>query len=164
MLKTKIQAVVASMLVIPPVAPETDYTAPGFLYGTANEINLKGDNQTVFPVICFFPIQPVTVGLTHSGSADNWYNMYFEILYKTKFEKDSNDNEPLQNSALAIANRFLFALREYRETQISPRFFKWDDKEQARAQPIYNAYDVNTTGISLTFRIKTRLNDYILPC
>ena len=127
-----------------------------FIYGTANEVNNKADKQDSPDdlYICLFPLSPITIELVKAGGAANEFDMYIEFLYKTKFERTSADNEQLTANALYFANLFLVKLREYVQYDGQPKFFKWKDSDRATARPVYNKYDVNTAGISLSFKAR----------
>lgn len=161
-LKSEINAVVNRMLVIPPVAPATENTAPGFLFGTAKEINYKQENTNVWPMVCMYPKQAIDITPVNNGSNDNAFNLYLEFLYLTKFENDTDNNEVYVNNALALANKFVSDLKNYRAVSGEPTYFK--EIKNVRAFPIYNKHDENTTGVVLTLVVKKRQDDYLLNC
>lgn len=163
-LKTQIKAIVDQMLVVPPVVEGAPNTAPGFLFGTAKEINEMADDQTVWPQVCLYPMQPIDIKLGINGSASNWFSLYLEFLYKTKFEKNSEDNEPLIMQAIGLANLFLVRLRTYKELPNNADYFEIDKQTTARAYPVYNSEDVNTCGVSFTIKVKIRQDPYLLNC
>jgi hypothetical protein len=122
------------------------------VYGTAKEINYKADKANSDLFICLFPLTPVTINLTKSGGANNCFDFYMEFLYKTKFERTSEDNEIYITNALDNINKFLGKLREYRVG--NNNLFEWRDDTQATARPTYSVYDANFCGMSLTFKVK----------
>lgn len=134
-----------------------------FMYGTAKELNLQADstNQDLF--VCMYPMQPVGINMTVNGSASNEFDIYLEFLYLTKFEKDTEDNEPLVKQALHYINLFMTRLRDFREDINQPTYFNTKDTK-GRAFPVFNQLDANTCGMSLTFKVKTRQDEYLLNC
>lgn len=131
-------------------------TSSSFTYGTAKEINYKIDtetNQQDF-YVCLFPFSPIGISLLKTGGADNEFDIYMEFLFKTKFERTSADNEQATQTALYYANLFLVRLREYQPAGNQTKYFNWRDTDKATARPVYNMYDVNTCGISLTFKLR----------
>lgn len=122
------------------------------VYGTAKEINYKADKADTNLFICLFPLTPVTISLAKSGGANNYFDFYMEFLYLTKFERTTEDNEIHLNNALDNINKFLAQLREYRVG--NSKYFDWKDDTQAQARPVYNSYDANFCGMSLTFKVK----------
>lgn len=132
-----------------------------FLFGTAKEINVDADNTNVDLFVCMYPMQPVAVELQVNGSAGNTFDLYLEFLYITKFEKDTEDNEPLINQALQAINKFMVLMRDYKEGATT--YFNMKDVT-GRAYPIYNQFDANTCGMSLTIKVKKRQDEYLLDC
>lgn len=163
-LRTQIKAIVDGMLVVPPAIEGNANTSPGFIFGTAKEINEKADDQTKWPQVCLYPMQPIDIKLGINGSASNWFSLYMEFLYKTKFEKNSEDNEPLIMQAIGLANLFLTRLRDFKELPGNATYFEIDKSTTARAFPVYNSEDVNTCGVSLTIKVKVRQDQYLLNC
>ena len=131
---------------------QTLTTAPTFIYGTANELNLLADDAT-FPVVFMYPLQPVEVSPQINGSVDNTFTVYLEFLYKTEFDQYTSDNETYISNALQMANEFIVKASTYR--QGDGRYFKVKAGEKAKCSPVYNKYDVNTTGVSLTITLAT---------
>jgi len=126
--------------------------APTFIYGTANELNLLADD-TAFPVVFMYPLQPVDVSPQINGSVDNTFSIYLEFLYKTEFDQYTSDNETYITQALQMANEFIVKAATYREGE--GRYFRVKAGDKARCLPVYNKFDVNTTGVSLTMTLAT---------
>jgi hypothetical protein len=126
--------------------------APTFIYGTANELNLLADD-TAFPVVFMYPLQPVDVSPQINGSVDNTFSIYLEFLYKTEFDQYTSDNETYITQALQMANEFIVKAATYREGE--GRYFRIKAGDKARCLPVYNKFDVNTTGVSLTMTLAT---------
>lgn len=131
---------------------QTLTTAPSFIYGTANELNLLADDAT-FPIVFMYPLQPVEVSPQINGSVDNTFSVYLEFLYKTEFDQYTSDNETYVNQALQMANEFIVKASKYREGE--GRYFKIKAGDKAKCLPVYNKFDVNTTGVSLTITLAT---------
>jgi len=131
---------------------QTLTTAPTFVYGTANELNLLADDSA-FPVVFMYPLQPVDVSPQINGSVDNTFSVYLEFLYKTEFDQYTADNETYINQALQMANEFIVKAATYREGE--GRYFKIRAGDKAKCLPVYNKFDVNTTGVSLTMTLAT---------
>ncbi|QQL50343.1 hypothetical protein [Mucilaginibacter ginkgonis] len=125
---------------------------PAFLYGTQKELNLLADDQT-FPCVFMHPLQNIVVNPCNNGSVDNTFTLYLEFLYQTEFDQYTADNEIYVNQALRMANEFLVKATTYREGE--GRYFKIKHGEKARCVPVYNKYDVNTTGVGLTLTLNT---------
>jgi hypothetical protein len=131
---------------------QTLTTTPAFIYGTANELNLLADDAT-FPVVFMYPLQPVEVSPQINGSVDNTFSIYLEFLYKTEFDQYASDNETYVTQALQMANEFIVKASKYREGE--GRYFKIKAGDKAKCLPVYNKFDVNTTGVSLTITLAT---------
>lgn len=131
---------------------QTLTAAPAFVYGTANELNLLADD-TAFPVVFMYPLQPVDVSPQINGSVDNTFSIYLEFLYKTEFDQYTADNETYITQALQMANEFIVKAATYREGE--GRYFRIKAGDKARCLPVYNKFDVNTTGVSLTMTLAT---------
>lgn len=135
-----------------------------FLYGTAKEVNTAADNVTVWPLVCLYPLMPIGLTLGTNGSTNDDYSLYMEFRTQTKFELNSSDNEDVVNAMLLLAKRFLVAMELYIKPGDPMRYFKFAKGFKATAIPIYNKNDVNDTGVSLSFKVETRADDYLLPC
>ena len=131
---------------------QTLTAAPTFIYGTANELNLLADDAS-FPCVFMYPLQPVEVSPQINGSVDNTFSVYLEFLYKTEFDQYSADNETYVNQALQMANEFIIKASTYREGE--GRYFRIKAGDKARCLPVYNKFDVNTTGVNLTITLST---------
>ena len=131
---------------------QTLTSAPTFIYGTANELNLLADDAS-FPCVFMYPLQPVEVSPQVNGSVDNTFSVYLEFLYKTEFDQYTADNETYVNQALQMANEFIVKASTYREGE--GRYFRIKAGDKARCLPVYNKFDVNTTGVNLTITLST---------
>ncbi len=125
---------------------------PTFVYGTANEINELADDAS-FPCVFMYPLQPITVSPHINGSVDNTFSVYLEFLYKTEFDQYTSDNEIYVNQALKMANEFIVKTSKYREGE--GRYFRIKPGNNAKCLPVYNKFDVNSTGVSLTMILST---------
>lgn len=124
---------------------------PGFVYGTANELNQLADDEA-FPCIFMYPLQGIELSPAINGSVSNTFNVYLEFLFKTDFAQYTADNETYITQALHLANEFLVKASRYAEGP--KRYFRIMAGSKAKALPVYNKYDVNTTGISLTLTLQ----------
>ena len=131
---------------------QTLTTPTTFIYGTANELNLLADDTT-FPVVFMYPLQPVDISPQVNGSVDNTFSVYLEFLFKTEFDQYSSDNETYVTQALQMANEFVVKAAKYREGE--GRYFRIKAGDKAKSLPVYNKFDVNTTGVSLTLTLKS---------
>jgi hypothetical protein len=125
--------------------------APGFVYGTANELNQLADDKA-FPCVFMYPMQGIELSPAVNGSVSNTFTIYLEFLYQTDFAQYTADNETYIAQALHMANEFLVKASFYREGQT--RYFKILAGSKAKCIPVYNKYDVNTTGVSLTLTLQ----------
>lgn len=125
---------------------------PSFIYGSANELNLLADQEN-FPCVFMYPLQPIIVVPCTNGSVDNTFTVYLEFLFKTDFDQYTSDNETYISQALQMANEFIVKAATYR--QGDGRYFKIKAGEKAKCTPVYNKYDVNTTGVSLSITLAT---------
>lgn len=125
---------------------------PTFIYGTVNEINNLADDAS-FPCIFMYPLQPIDVSPHINGSVDNTFSIYLEFLYKTEFDQYTSDNETYVNQALQMANEFIVKAAKYREGE--GRYFRIKPGNNAKCLPVYNKFDVNSTGVSLTMTLST---------
>lgn len=130
---------------------------PTFIYGTVNELNSLSDDITSFPCVFMYPLQPVDVSPQINGSVDNTFSLYLEFLYKTEFDQYTSDNETYVNQALALANEFIVKAAKYREGE--GRYFRIKAGDKAKCLPVYNKFDVNSTGINLTITLATMYFD-----
>jgi hypothetical protein len=129
---------------------------PTFIYGTANEINQLADDAS-FPCVFMYPLQPIDVSPQINGSVDNTFSIYLEFLYKTEFDQYTSDNETYVNQALRMANEFIVQASKYREGD--GRYFKIKAGDKAKSLPVYNKFDVNSTGVNLTITLSTMYYD-----
>jgi hypothetical protein len=130
---------------------------PTFVYGTANELNLLADDAS-FPCVFMYPLQPIDVSPQVNGSVDNTFSIYLEFLFKTDFDQYTSDNETFVNQALSLANEFIVKASKYREAE--GRYFRIKAGDKAKCLPVYNKFDVNTTGVNLTISLATMYFDY----
>jgi hypothetical protein len=131
---------------------QTLSTPVTFVYGTANELNQLADDAT-FPVVFMYPLQPIDVTPQVNGSVDNVFSVYLEFLYKTDFDQYTSDNETYVTQALSLANEFIVKASSYREGE--GRYFRIKAGDRAKCLPVYNKFDVNTTGVNLTISLAT---------
>lgn len=132
--------------------------APAFVYGTANELNTLADDMA-FPCVFLYPIQNIEVVPAVNGSVDNSFAIYIEFLFKTEFGQYTADNEAFVNQALQLANQFMVRAANYREGD--GRYFRIRAGQKAKCVPVYNKFDVNTTGVGLTLLLETMYFDAI---
>ena len=135
---------------------QTLTTPVTFIYGTVNELNLLADDAS-FPCIFMYPLQPVDISPQINGSVDNNFSIYLEFLFKTEYDQYSADNEIYVNQALQMANEFIVKASKYREGE--GRYFRIKAGDKARSLPVYNKFDVNTTGVNLTITLATMYYD-----
>jgi len=129
---------------------------PTFAYGTQNELNTLADDKT-FPCVFMYPLQPIEVSPQVNGSVDNTFTIYLEFLFKTDFGQFTADNETYVQQALQMANQFIVKASKYREGE--GRYFRIKAGIKAKCLPVYNKFDVNTTGIGLTITLPTMYYD-----
>jgi hypothetical protein len=132
---------------------QTLSNTPTFVYGTVNELNQIADDVNTFPCVFMYPLQPIDVSPQVNGSVDNTFSVYLEFLYKTDFDQYTSDNEIYVNQALALANEFIVKASRYREGE--GRYFRIKAGDRAKCLPVYNKFDVNTTGVNLTITLAT---------
>jgi hypothetical protein len=125
---------------------------PTFIYGTVNEINQLADDAS-FPCVFMYPLQPIDVSPQVNGSVNNTFSVYLEFLYKTEFDQYTSGNEDYVNQALRMANEFIVKASRYREGD--GRYFRIKAGDKAKCLPVYNKFDVNSTGVSLTINLAT---------
>ena len=125
---------------------------PTFIYGTVNEINQLADDAS-FPCVFMYPLQPIEVSPQVNGSVDNTFSVYLEFLYKTEFDQYTSGNEDYVNQALRMANEFIVKASKYCEGD--GRYFRIKAGDKAKCLPVYNKFDVNSTGVSLTITLAT---------
>jgi len=103
--------------------------------------------------VCVYAhIQSIAISPQVNGSVANTFTVLLEFLYKTEFDQFTADNETYISQALHLANEFIIKAGKYRDG--SARYFKIKtDTPNAKCQPVYNKYDVNTTGVSLTLNL-----------
>ena len=137
---------------------QTLTNTPSFVYGTVNELNTMADDAA-FPCVFMYPLQPIDVSPQVNGSVDNTFSVYLEFLFKTEFDQYTGDNETYVNQALALANEFIVKAAKYREGE--GRYFRVKAGDKAKCLPVYNKFDVNSTGVNLTITLATMYFDYI---
>lgn len=125
---------------------QTLANSPTFIYGSAGELNTLADDAS-FPCVFLYPLQNIGITPAVNGSVDNNFSVYLEFLYKTDFGQYTADNEAYVNQALQLANQFLIKASTYRED--NGRYFRVKAGEKAKCVPVYNKFDVNTTGVGL---------------
>lgn len=133
------------------------YNQPGFLYGTAKELNALIDNAQ-FPVVMLYNLNPVPKKFTNSYAINSNYSIIMAFLFKTEFDQYTSQNEVYVDMANAMADEFLVRLSLYRETPYAPRYFRVNVDDPAKAQPVYNKGDINSTGITLQINLNTMFN------
>jgi hypothetical protein len=136
---------------------QTLSNTPKFVYGTLNELNQLADDVGTFPCVFMYPLQPIDVSPQVNGSVDNTFSVYLEFLYKTDFDQYTSDNETYVNQALSLANEFIVKTSRCREGK--GRYFRIKAGDRAKCLPIYNKFDVNTTGVNLTITLATMYFD-----
>jgi hypothetical protein len=127
-----------------------------FVYGTANELNQLADDAS-FPCVFMYPLQPIDVSPQVNGSVDNTFSIYLEFLFKTDFDQYTAGNETYVNQALSLANEFIVKAGKYRDGE--GRYFRIKAGDRAKCLPVYNKFDVNTTGVNLTISLATMYFD-----
>jgi hypothetical protein len=135
---------------------QTLSTPVTFVYGTANELNTLADDAA-FPCLFMYPLQPIDVSPQINGSVDNTFSVYLEFLFKTEFDQYTSDNEIYVNQALTLANEFIVKASKYRESE--GRYFRIKAGDKAKSLPVYNKFDVNSTGVNLTITLATMYFD-----
>jgi hypothetical protein len=131
---------------------QTLTNTPNFVYGTVNELSLLADDVS-FPCVFMYPLQPIDISPQVNGSVDNTFSVYLEFLFKTDFDQYTSDNETYVNQALNLANEFIVKASKYRESE--GRYFRIKAGDKAKSLPVYNKFDVNTTGVNLTISLAT---------
>ena len=132
---------------------QTLTNAPAFIYGTLNELNAFADDLATFPCVFMYPLQPIDVSPQINGSVENSFSIYLEFLFKTEFDQYTSDNETYVTQALSLANEFIVKASKYRE--VEGRYFRIKAGDRAKCLPVYNKFDVNTTGVNLTITLST---------
>jgi hypothetical protein len=135
---------------------QTLSTPVTFIYGTANELNSQADDAA-FPCLFMYPLQPIDVSPQINGSVDNSFSIYLEFLFKTEFDQYTADNETYVTQALSLANEFIVKASKYREAE--GRYFRIKAGDKAKSLPVYNKFDVNSTGVNLTITLATMYFD-----
>src|ERR1700709_996933 len=131
---------------------QTLTNTPTFVYGTVNELNSLADDAS-FPCVFMYPLQPIDVSPQINGSVDNTFSVYLEFLFKTDFDQYTAANETYVNQALMLANQFIVKASKYREGD--GRYFRIKAGDRAKCLPVYNKFDVNSTGVNLTISLAT---------
>jgi hypothetical protein len=134
---------------------------PTFAYGTANELNRLADEQR-FPCVFLFAIPAIELSPAVNGSVDNTFTVYLEFLFQTDFDQYTADNETYVSQALHMASEFIAKAAQYRAQPTGARFFKIKPGTKAKCTPVYNKYDVNTTGVGITIVLETMNFDPIM--
>lgn len=129
---------------------------PTFAYGTQAELNTLADDIT-FPCVFLYPLQTIEVSAQVNGSVDNTFTIYMEFLFKTDFGQFTAENETHISQALQMANQFMVKSSKYREEE--GRYFRVKAGQKAKCIPVYNKFDVNTTGVGLTITLSTMYFD-----
>lgn len=129
---------------------------PGFAYGTGKELNILADDIT-FPCVFMYPPQSIDVSPQVNGSVANTFAITLEFLYKTEFDQYTADNETYVAQAMQLANEFIVKAAKYREA--NGRYFRVKAGSKAKCVPVYNKFDANTTGVSLTLTLATMYFD-----
>lgn len=157
-IRNQIEAIVQSMLVVPPVAPQTHPVAPVFLYGTAKELNVLADSSG-FPCVFLYAIQPITSVPGINGSVNNVIDVLIAFLFKTCFDQYSADDEVNVNQAVRWANIFIHKAAGYREG--ASRYFRIKPGELAKCTPFYNKseFDVCVSGCTLSMKLETMFDE-----
>lgn len=124
--------------------------APGFIHGTANELNTLADAAT-FPCVFMYPIEGIELSPQVNGKVDNLFNLTLEFLYQTDFGEYTADNETYVAQALAMASQFIEKAAAYRSG--TKRYFKIKPGDRAKCRPLYNKFNVNTTGVALNIML-----------
>ena len=135
---------------------QTLSNSPAFIYGTANELNTLADDIT-FPAVFLYPPQLINLSPQVNGSVQNTFVITIDFLLKTEFDQYTADNEVYVNQALHLANEFIVKAAKYREGD--GRYFKVKTNDKAKCTPVYNKFDVNTTGISLSLTLSAMYFD-----
>lgn len=131
--------------------------SPAFAYGTQNELNTLADDIASFPCVFMYPVQPIDLSPHINGSVDNTFTLTLEFLYKTEFGQYTADNETYVSQALKLANQFIVKASTYSES--NGRYFKIKAGTKAKCLPVYNKFDANTAGVSLTITLATMYFD-----
>jgi hypothetical protein len=121
--------------------------APTFIYGTPGELNALADDAA-FPCVFLHPLQNIGILPSVNGAVDNTFTVYLEFLYQTEFGQYTADNEAYVSQALHLANQFMVKAATHREGE--GRYFRVKAHDKTKCVPVYNKYDVNTTGVGLT--------------
>lgn len=130
--------------------------SPAFAYGTQTELNTLADDAS-FPCVFMYPLQSIEASPQVNGSVNNTCTIYLEFLYKTDFGQYTADNEAFISQALLMANEFIVKASKYREGK--GRYFRVKAGNKAKCLPVYNKFDVNTSGIGLTITLSAMYFD-----
>ncbi len=157
-IRAQIEAIVNSMLVIEPAVDGDPLTAPSFLYGTTNELNLLADDAA-FPCIMLYALQPIDLAPGVNGSVGDKISILLAICFKTDFDQFSAQDEPNVILAVKWAKIFLLKLAAYREGP--GRYFRIKNGQKAQAKPFYNKNDLNVcvSGCTLAVTLETMYDD-----
>ena len=147
--------------VVKTLRPQGKFNAPSFIYGTSAELNLKLDAAD-FPVVMLYSLKPVDKNYTLSNAINSKFSIMMAFLFRTEFDQFTSDNEVYIQMANAMCDEFLVKLSNYRETQYASRYFKIHENDPAKALPVYNKSDVNSTGVTLTVTLNTMNNDNVI--
>lgn len=134
---------------------------PGFLYGTLKELNTNLDNNSTWPVVCFYPLAPIPSNYTLSFGISNQFAIMMDFYFKTEFDQYTSQNDVVIQNALKMANEFMVKLANYRESETGGRFFKVHKNDRGTIATLYNKFDVNSTGVRLTMTVNTMYNDNV---
>lgn len=153
MIQNQIEAVVNQLV-----------SAPGFIYGTKAELNLLSDDKTWNNgIVMLYTLKPVNKKTTISQAIAERFSLYMEFLYKTEFDQYSAQNEEIILKANTLCNEFLVKLGYYRETPLEARYFQIHVDEGMTSLPVYNKFDVNSTGVNLSLQLSSMQNQGFDP-
>lgn len=153
MIRNQIESVVSQLV-----------SAPKFIYGTVNEINLLSDAADWSNgVVMLYTLRPVKKKTTVSQAIAERFSLYLEFLFRTDFDQYSAQNEEIILRADALCNEFLVKLEYYRETPLAARYFQIHVNEGMTSLPVYNKLDVNSTGVNLSLELSSMQNQGFDP-
>lgn len=153
MIRNQIESVVSQLV-----------TAPKFIYGTVNEINLLSDAQDWSNgVVMLYTLKPVKKKTTVNQAIAERFALYMEFLFRTEFDQYTSQNEQYVLMANALCNEFLVKLEYYRETPLAARYFQIYVNEGMTSLPVYNKLDVNSTGVNLSLELSSMQNQGFDP-
>lgn len=160
-IRNQIEAIV-NQLTVPADDPDAGPITPAFLYGTGKELNNQADD-IAFPVVFMYTLQPIDLSYTLSNSVNDAISIYLEFLFKTEFGEYTASNEAYVSKALDLAKQFMVKLANYRQSPNQGRFFKVHENDRAKSVPVYNKFDVNSTGVNLQITVSTMYSTNIQP-